>query len=79
LFFNGFCGRFKNLKKLFMNKNMTKSTKIFIRTQKALIRLKFWDVKKQKEEIEKLYNNLKIKVNVTVTLSCMLLLHYHSF
>lgn len=36
----------------------SKSTKKFIRTQKAQIRRQFWDVKKQEELIKEMYNKI---------------------
>lgn len=39
-------------------KNMPKSTKIFIRKEKARIRRQFFDAKKQNEMIEELYKKM---------------------
>lgn len=43
---------------------MSKSIKKFIRTQKAQIRRKFWDVKKQEELIKEMYNKLNPDIKV---------------
>lgn len=40
-------------------KKMTKSIRKFIRSEKARIRRQFWDIKKQKESIDEMYNKLK--------------------
>jgi hypothetical protein len=45
-------------------KKMPKSTRKFIRDQKAQIRRQYWDVKKQAELIKEMYNNLKPKAKV---------------
>ena len=41
-----------------MNKLLSKSTKKFIRTEKARIRAQFYDLKKQEELIKELYNKV---------------------
>lgn len=41
----------------FLMKKMQKSIRIFIRNEKARIRRQFFDVKKQEELINKLYEN----------------------
>ena len=42
-------------------KKIAKSTKKFIRREKARIRRQFFDAKKQEEAINKIYENLKIE------------------
>ena len=46
-----------------MKTKNSKSVKRFIRSQKAKIRIKFWDAKKQSEEIAEMYR--KISQNIT--------------
>lgn len=42
-----------------MNKELNKSDKKFVRLEKAKIRKKFWDVKKQEEVIAELYKRMQ--------------------
>jgi len=43
-----------------MQKQLSKSVKKFIRSQKAQIRRQFWDIKKQEELIKEMYNKINI-------------------
>jgi len=43
----------------FLMKKMPKSIRIFIRNEKARIRRQFFDIKKQEELIQKLYENTR--------------------
>ena len=49
-----------------MFKNLNKSDKKFIRLEKARIRRKFWDVKKQKEMIDEMYKRLSGEIKAEV-------------
>jgi hypothetical protein len=59
---NYFMLQYKRYTNTIKNKFMakTKSVKKFISSQKAKIRRQFWDVKKQEEAIQEMYNKLKI-------------------
>ena len=45
---------------------MSKSDKKFIRLEKAKIRKKFWDVKKQKEMIDEMYKRLSGEIKTEI-------------
>jgi hypothetical protein len=47
---------------------MNKSDKKFIRSKKAEIRRKFWDVKKQKELIDEMYKRLSGEIKAEVVI-----------
>ena|GEM_PF-1489580 len=49
-----------------MNKKMPKSTRKFIRTEKARIRRQFFDYKKQQEMIDKMYLDISKKPEVSI-------------
>lgn len=46
--------------------NLNKSEKKFIRTKKAEIRKKFWDVKKQEEMIAEMYKKMSGEIKAEV-------------
>jgi len=48
------------------HKKFPNSVRKFIRTQKAEIRHKFWDIKKQTEMIAEMYSKLKHDTNTQI-------------